>query len=205
MSATPALLFTYPDISQHMYWYMGRSSGFIAYWLLFTSVALGLAVSSRVFDGVLGRPWVFEVHKFFSVFVLMAMLFHGLIMLPDPYSKFTIRELLIPFQSHYKDRPMALGIMTLYAAMFITLTFYMKGVINQQWWRAIHYLTFGLFIMAMAHGLWIGTDTKRSLVYWSYLSSAFGVLFLTFVRILAVRSQKPKRVVQLKTEAAEAA
>jgi len=112
-----------------------------------------------------------------------------------------LKELLLPFQSHYKDRPMALGIITLYASAFITLSFYMKGVINQQWWRAIHYLTFGLFIGAMCHGLWIGTDTKRSVVYWSYLASAFGVLFLTFFRILAVRSQKPKKVVRLKTEA----
>ena len=56
-------------------------------------------------------------------------------------------------------------------------------------------------IGAMCHGLWIGTDTKRSLVYWSYLASAFGVLFLTFFRILAVRSQKPKKVVRLKAEA----
>ena len=101
MTAQAALLFSFPDISQHMWWYMGRSSGFIAFWLLFTSVALGLAVSSRVFDGVLGRPWVFEVHKFFSIFVLMVMLFHGLIMLPDPYSKFTIRELLIPFVQNF--------------------------------------------------------------------------------------------------------
>ena len=100
MTAPAALLISFPDISQHMYWYMGRSSGFVAYWLLFASVALGLAVSSRVFDGVLGRPWVFEVHKFLSVFVLFVMLFHGLIMLPDPYSKFKIAELLVPFHSH---------------------------------------------------------------------------------------------------------
>ena len=201
MTAPASLLIAVPDISQHMWWYMGRSSGFIAFWLLFTSVALGLAVSSRVFDGVLGRPWVFEVHKFFSIFVLFVMLFHGLIMLPDPYSQFKLKELLIPFQSHYKDRPMAIGIVTLYGSVFITLTFYMKGIINQQWWRAIHYLTFGLFIGALSHGLWIGTDTKRSLVYWSYLAAAFGVLFLTFFRILAVRSQKPKKVVRLQAEA----
>ena len=202
MHAAP-MLFAFP--SQHMYWYMGRSSGFVAYWLLFLSIAMGLAVSSRVFDGVLGRPWVFEVHKFLSVFVLFVMLFHGLIMLPDPYSKFRLVELLVPFKSHYRDRQMALGIVTLYVSAFITLTFYLKGIINQQWWRAIHYLTFGVFLMAMAHGLWTGTDTKRSIVYWSYLASAAGVLFLTFFRILAVRSVKPKKIVALKTEATKAA
>lgn len=202
MISPSTLLVTFPDISQHMYWYMGRSSGFVAYWLLFASVALGLAVSSRVFDGVLGRGWVYEVHKFLSVIVLFAMLFHGLIMLPDPYSNFKITELLIPFNSHYKNPQMAIGVVTLYATGFITLSFYLKGIINQQWWRVIHYATFGLFLAAMGHGLWIGTDSKRPLVYWSYLASAGGVLFLTFFRILAVRSVKPKKSVALKAEAA---
>lgn len=204
MHPVPTLL-AFPDLSQHMYWYMGRSSGFVAYWLLFLSIAMGLAVSSRVFDGVLGRPWVFEVHKFFSVFVVFVMLFHGLIMLPDPYSKFQLVELLVPFKSHYRNPQMALGIITLYASAFITLSFYLKGIINQRWWRAIHYLTFGVFLMAMAHGLWTGTDTRRSIVYWSYLASAAGILFLTFFRILAVRSVKPKKIVALKPEATKAA
>lgn len=189
-----SMLITLPDISKHMYWYMGRSSGFVAFWLLFASVALGLAVSSRVFDGVLGRPWVFEVHKFFSIFVLVVMLFHGLIMLPDPYSKFRLAELLIPLRSHYKNVPMSMGIVTLYASALISVTFYAKGLIGQQWWRLIHYLTFALFLGALGHGDWTGTDTKRELVQWSYLISAVGVLFLTFFRILAARSAKPKPV-----------
>ncbi|MBI5284740.1 MAG: hypothetical protein HY874_06565 [Chloroflexi bacterium] len=193
---TPAatLLVTLPDVSQHMYWYMGRSSGFIAYWLLFASVALGLAVSSRVFDGVLGRPWVFEVHKFLSLFVLAMMTFHGLIMLPDPYAKFTLRELLVPFQTEYKNTSMAIGIITLYSSALISLSFYAKGMISQQMWRTIHYLTFALFVAALAHGVWMGTDTEKGPVQFSYLASALTVLFLTFFRILAARSAKAKAV-----------
>jgi predicted ferric reductase len=113
-----------PDISAHMYWYLGRSSGFVSYWLLFASVAMGLAVSSRVFDGALARPWVFEVHKFLSVFVMVVMVFHALIMLPDPYAKFTIAELLVPMKSHYKSVAMAVGIVTFYTSLLVTLSFY---------------------------------------------------------------------------------
>ncbi len=199
-----ALAATFPDISAHMYWYMGRSSGFVAYWLLFASVALGLAVSSRVFDGLLGRPWVFEVHKFLSVFVLVVMVFHGLIMLPDPYAKFTLSELLIPFQSHFKNTAMAIGIVTLYSSVLISLSFYAKGLLGQNGWRVVHYLTFALFVGAMAHGVWTGTDTEKGPVRLSYLASGAGVLFLTFFRILAVRSARPKVVparAQAQTEA----
>src|SRR3972149_5949561 len=63
--------------SVHAYWYMGRASGFIAYGLLLASIALGLAVSSRVADGLLARPRGFDIHPFLSLFVLTALLFHA--------------------------------------------------------------------------------------------------------------------------------
>lgn len=182
------------DITQHIWWYLGRSSGFVAYWLLFTSVAMGLAVSSRVFDGVLGRPWVYELHKFLSIFVLGVMVFHALIMLPDPYAKFSIGELLIPLRAEYRSMPMAVGIVTLYASAFITATFYIKGIIGQKMWRWIHYLTFALFVSAMAHGIWTGTDSNKSTVQYSYLASGAAIVFLTFFRILASRAARPKVV-----------
>ncbi len=181
-----------PDFSIHIYWYLGRSAGFVAFWLLFASVAMGLAVSSRVFDGMLARPWVFEVHKFLSVFVLVVMTFHGLIMLGDPYIKFSLSELLVPLQSHYKNNAVALGIVTLYGSVLMTLSFYLKGMISQKTWRTLHYLTFALFVGALAHGLWAGTDTKLRYVQYSYLASGTAILFLTFFRILASRSVAKK-------------
>jgi predicted ferric reductase len=186
-----SVLLAYPsfnDLSAHMWWYLGRSSGFVAFWLLFASIALGLAVSSRVFDGLLGRPWVFELHKFLSILVLLVMAFHGLIMLPDPYAGFSVKELLIPFQSHYRNNAMAAGIITLYGSVFITATFYMKPLINQRTWRLIHYLTFALFVGALGHGIFSGTDSKSLFVQYQYLAAAAGVLFLTFFRMLAARS-----------------
>jgi predicted ferric reductase len=176
------------DLSGHIWWYLGRSSGFVAFWLLFASVALGLAVSSRVFDGVLGRPWVFELHKFLSLFVLVVMTFHALIMLPDPYANFGLREVLVPFQSHYRNNAMAAGIITLYGSAFVSATFYMKPLISQKLWRAIHYLTFALFLGALGHGVWAGTDSGLVAVQYSYLGAGAAVLFLTFFRIFAARS-----------------
>lgn len=184
-----------PDVTAHIYWYMGRSAGFVAYWLLFASVAMGLAVSSRVFDGMFARPWVFEVHKFLSIFVIIVMVFHALILLPDPYAGFTLAELLIPFKSHYRATAVGVGAIVLYGSIIMTASFYLKGFIGgQKGWRMLHYLTFALFIGAMAHGIWSGTDSGKSSVQISYLASGVAVLFLTFFRILASRAvgAKPK-------------
>jgi cytochrome b561 len=178
-----------PDFAAHIYWYLGRSSGLVAYWLLFGSVALGIAVSSRVFDGMLGRPWVFEVHKFLSIFVLLTMLFHVLILLPDPWAKFTIVEMFVPFKSHYRPTPVALGTLAFYGSLIVTASFYLKRFIGgQKGWRWLHYATFALFVMALLHGLLSGTDSERPTVQYSYLVSGVAVLFLVFFRMLATRA-----------------
>jgi predicted ferric reductase len=180
--------FSTAEISEHLYWYLGRSSGFVAYWLLFASVALGLGVSSRVADGLLARPWVFELHKFLSIFVLLGMVFHALIMLPDPWAGFTLEELLIPFKSHYRGTEVGIGQLVMYGSIIVSLSFYIKGWIGHKGWRLLHYTTFALFLGAMAHGIWAGTDSGARLAQLSYLASAVVILFLTFFRILATRS-----------------
>jgi predicted ferric reductase len=191
------LLLALPDVrglieemAAHPYWYLGRSAGFVAYGLLLGSLVLGLSVSSRVFDGLLGRAWVFELHKFLSVCVVLAAMFHALIMLPDPWADFSVRELLLPLHSDFKTGPMALGIISLYGLALVSLSFYVTRFIGQKTWRAFHYSTFGLFLGTTAHGVWTGTDSSEYAVQVFYLGSSVLVMFLTFYRILALRSAK---------------
>jgi predicted ferric reductase len=185
---TPVRELSLPDLGDHAYWYLGRSAGLIAFWLLFASVALGIAVSSRFFDGMLNRGWVYEIHKFLSIFVLLAMVFHVFILLPDPWARFTLVQLLVPFQSHYRPTPVAFGIITLYGSIAITASFYLKGIIGQKGWRWLHYGTFALFVGALVHGLLAGTDSKQPAVQVSYLVSGVAILFLLFFRILVTRA-----------------
>ncbi len=173
--------------SIHVYWYMGRASGFIAFGLLLASVVLGLGISSRVFDGLLVRPWVFEMHQFLSLYVLIAMVFHALIMLPDPYAQFKIWELLLPFASPYRPIAVSLGVVCVYGAVIVSGSYYVKGLIGHRVWRLLHHVSFLLFLMAMLHGIYAGTDSGEQWAQWMYLSSGLAVLFLAFFRILAAR------------------
>jgi predicted ferric reductase len=186
-----------PDVSSHMYsvhkyWYMGRSSGFAAYALLLCSVLLGVGVSSRVFDGWLVRPWVYDMHQFLSIAVLVVMAFHALIMLPDPYAQFRLTELLVPFTSQFKPVWVGLGAISLYGSVILTASFYVKKRIGQRGWRVLHYASFAFFVMAYVHGIKAGTDTGEAWAQVVYLVSGLTVAFFTFFRVLAVRSVKRK-------------
>jgi len=179
--------------SVHKWWYMGRASGFIAYGLLCASIVLGLGISSRVFDGLLMRAWVFDLHQFLSVFVLLAMAFHALIMLPDPYAQFTLADMLVPFASPYRPLAVGAGIIVFYGSIIVTLSFYRKQWIGQKGWRALHYASFALFAGALAHGVAAGADSGQAWAQLIYLATGIGVLFLTFFRILAERNHKRRR------------
>ena len=180
-----------PMTSIHKYWYVGRASGFVAFGLLFVSVAMGLAVSSRIFNGLLARPWVFEMHQFLSLIVLIAMLFHAMILLPDPYAQFRVDELLIPFASRYRPVPVEIGVIVLYGSAIISTTFYIKRFLGHRTWRAVHYSTFALFVAALVHGMLAGTDSQELWAQLAYLSSGLAALLLTLYRILA--SKQPSR------------
>jgi predicted ferric reductase len=176
-----------PPGGEHVYWHVGRASGFAAFGLLFFSVVLGLAVSSRVFDGLIVRPWVFEMHQFLSLYVLIAIVFHALVMLPDPYAGFRLTDMLVPFASPYRPISVGVGAIVLYGSAIVSLSYYVKKIIGQQAWRWLHYTTFLLFLGALGHGVYAGTDTREPWAQGVYLSTGFAVLFLTFFRILASR------------------
>ena len=69
----------------------------------------------------------------------------------------------------------------------VSASFYLKRFIGQQGWRRLHYLTFALFLGAMMHGLFAGTDSREDWARYMYLGSGLAVLFLTFFRILVSR------------------
>jgi predicted ferric reductase len=179
--------------TEHMWWYMGRAGGFVAFWLLFGSVALGLAVSSRFFDGLLARPWVYEMHQFLSLIVIVAILFHALVLLPDPYANFRLEDIFLPLHSSYRPAATAAGIVTLYGLVVVSASFYVKKHIGgQNGWRLLHYTTFLLFLGALVHGLFAGTDSRETWAQYMYLGSGLAVLFLAFFRILASRRAEKK-------------
>ena len=66
---------------------------------------------------------------------------------------------------------------------------YMKHWLGQKGWRMLHYASFALFVIAIAHGVVAGTDSGEIWVQLFYLGSGLTVLFLTFFRILAARNQ----------------
>src|SRR5512143_3787637 len=64
-----------------IWWYVTRSAGIIAYLLLWFSMILGLAVTSKYMDLMLDRMFTYDFHQFISLLSVGFLLVHILVLL----------------------------------------------------------------------------------------------------------------------------
>ena len=201
LGALPALV---PSMTQsltgeipHAYWYLSRTSGFVAYVLLWLSMVFGLLLTNKLAKSTTGIPAAFDLHQFTSLLGLAFTLFHALILLGDKYIGYSLAQLIVPFsQQDFKPVWVGVGQLGFYLMAVVTFTFYIRELITQRGWRLVHYASFAMWMMALGHGLLTGTDTG---VWWAdaiYWVTGASTLFLTVYRVLAAKWVDKKAVRQ---------
>ena len=173
------------------YWYLARMSALVAYALLWLSMILGLSMSNRLARVWPGGPTTFDLHQHTSLLGLAFALFHALVLLGDRYIGYTLAQVLVPFASAgYRPLPVGLGQVGLYLLAVVALSFYVRRITGYWFWRIVHFLSFAIFLLALAHGLWSGTDSAALWARGLYWASGGSILFLTIYRLLAARHAK---------------
>jgi predicted ferric reductase len=173
------------------YWYMARAGGIMGYILLWLSVVWGLILSTKITEGLVPAPLAYGLHEFLSLGTILFATFHALILLGDSYIKFTIFHLTIPFSAPYEPLWTGLGTLGFYLSAVLTGSFYLRKQIGQKVWRALHYLTFGAYLLALVHGIMAGTDSRVGLIQLIYFSTGFSVLFLVYYRLFILKVKAP--------------
>ena len=184
----PALTLSVTDGS--VYWLLARAGGFVAYGLLWLSVTLGLLMTGKLARHWPGVQQANAIHQSVSILALVYTLFHALILLGDRYIHFDLLGLFLPFAATYEPVWTGLGQLGFYLLAVITLSFYVRKRIGTKTWRALHYLSFILYLIATAHGLLAGTDTQSTGALAFYLVTGIITYALTVYRILVTAQSK---------------
>jgi predicted ferric reductase len=171
--------------SNNAFWYVSRASALTAYALLTASVCLGLLVRTRILEWLAARWRWFDLHQFTSLLALGFVGLHVLSLLGDTYIGFSLDQLLIPFASPYRPLEVAAGVIALYLLAIVTLTSLIQRDIGHRVWRAIHYSTFALFLLALNHGIFAGTDSGE---LWAAGLYAFSGILVTSLTVWRFRS-----------------
>lgn len=190
--------------SPKVYWYLSRATAFVSLTVLWLSMALGIGISNKMARLWPGAPAAFAIHEYVSLLGMAFAIFHALVLLGDRYINFTVAQILIPFATvDYRPTWVGIGQIGFYVWLIVNVSFYIRSSIGPKTWRALHYLSFAMYIMGLLHGLFSGTDTPASWAQWYYWISGGSLLFLLIYRILntvtekLARRTKPKPVPQV--------
>lgn len=172
-------------------WDVARAGGWTAYILLAAAVVVGLLLSTQVQSP---RRWPrllnSELHNFLTLLSTIFLGVHVLAVWIDPYTKFGWRDILIPFVSTYHPFWMAMGIVALYSGIAIGISTLLRPYIGYAWWRRLHVLTLGIFIIATLHGIGTGSDTQTWWAFGIYAVSSVLVGTLLWHRISLAQRKK---------------
>ena len=188
-------------MNPHLWWYVARSTGLVAWALLTFGVMWGLVLSGRLTRGRRPRPaWVLDLHRFVGGLSVVFVAVHVSALLADQYTHFTLSWVLVPLASKWHPVAVAWGIAGLYVLVAIEVSSLARRFLPAKAWRAIHYGSVPLFVIVDVHAFAAGTDSGQPVVQWVALVSGAAVLFLFLFRVLAAPGSprpRPVRVPQL--------
>lgn len=171
-------------------WMAIRGSGLVAYLLLAAVTIWGLLVATKALGPRQAKSTTW-FHESLAVGAIIATAVHMVALYLDEFVEFGPKELFIPGASTWKPLPVTFGVMAFYALLLITASFYVRKYIGQSRWRALHYTSFGAFIVALAHGVLAGTDSAHPVVFGIYVATGAMVVLLVVIRF-AQSSPQPR-------------
>jgi len=183
--------------STQLWWYVTRAAGLTGYFLLWLSMAWGLAIPSKIVQPVLEGTFTYDFHEYLSLLGLGFVLLHIVVLLFDKYLPFTMLQLLIPFVDSYRPFWVGLGIIGFYVFLIVTVTFYLRSHIGTQAFRTIHVFSLVGYLGATLHGLFAGTDSALPITMLLYAWTFLIILFLTVYWLVMKRFDKEEKLAQV--------
>ena len=178
-----------PDDLTLIMWYAIRIAGILAYLTLWLTTIAGLCISGGLFPkwGAVLLP----VHQLADLALSLALL-HAALLLGDRFAGFTPESLVVPFRSTYEPFWTGLGILALYLGAIVFWSVDIRPKIGYARWRALHYLAFVVYVFALAHGLFAGTDRETIPLRLMYMATGGAVITVSVFRTLALARVTPK-------------
>jgi DMSO/TMAO reductase YedYZ heme-binding membrane subunit len=171
-------------VTDHLWWYVARASGMVAWALLTLSILWGFFVTTRVL-GARPRPaWLLDLHRFLGALAVIFVLVHLVALFVDQFIGFSVADLLVPFVSSYEPGAMAWGIVAFYVLLAVEITSLVMNRLPRSLWKWIHRSSYALFGLATTHSLLVGTDARNSIAIWLVGIGVSEVAFLVIVRLV---------------------
>ena len=179
---------TVATLGPSAYWYLTRSTGVIALLLLTASVMLGVLGPLRVASPPRWPRFAIDgLHRDCSLLGLALIVVHVVTSVLDGFAPVSLADAVIPFTSAYRPLWVGLGALAFDLMLAVAITSLLRRRLGYRSWRAVHWLSYASWPVAVLHGLGTGTDTKA---FWNLLLTAgclVAVVIAVWVRVNRAR------------------
>jgi len=157
-------------------WYLTRGTGVVSLVLLTISIVLGVVTTVR-FEHRNWPRWIIEgLHRNVSLLVVLFIGIHVATTVIDGYAPIGWLDAVIPFRSPYRPLWLGLGALGLDLLLAVALTSVIRARLGYRLWRAVHWLAYACWPVALLHGLGTGSDARLPWMVATVLASVAGVL-----------------------------
>jgi len=143
-------------------WHTARATGVVALILLTITVALGVAGTARLSTQLLPAIVRSGLHRNVSLLTVAFIAVHALSSVLDPYAGIKLTSAIVPFSSDYRPFWLSLGAIASDMLLALILTSLLRSRLPYRAWRAVHWLGYACWSVALWHGLGTGTDSRLS-------------------------------------------
>ncbi|MCU1527061.1 MAG: iron reductase [Frondihabitans sp.] len=154
-------------------WAIGRGTGVTALVLFTASIVLGVITrSGRPLPG-LPRFSVTLVHRNVSLAATLFLLIHMGTLFLDPYAQLTLLDTVVPFFGSYRPFWQGLGTVAFDLVVVVVVTSLLRHRLGRRVFRAVHWATYALWPVALAHAIGNGTNGTEG---WFLILAAVSVV-----------------------------
>lgn len=163
-------------MSSEILWYFSRSAGVVSIALLTAVVVLGTRVASHRASASASTVRM-ALHRWLTVGLLVFLGLHIATAVLEGYVKLSWLAVVVPFVSAWQPLWVGLGALAVDLLIAVAVSSWLRHRIPERAWRAVHWLTYALWPLAIAHGLMLGTANEPLLRGITIACAGIGVAF----------------------------
>jgi predicted ferric reductase len=167
------------------YWYLTRSSGAVALALLTLALVLGVVDVRRWSTDRWPRFVVDSLHRNVSLLALAFLGLHIITAVLDSFAPISLVDAVIPFTGSYRPLWLGLGALSFDLMLAVIVTSLLRRQIGHASWRAVHWLAYASWPIALLHGFGTGSDVKSTWMLAVSIGCLLAAIAAVLVRIAA--------------------
>ncbi len=164
------------------YWFLTRSTGAMALLLLTITVVLGVLDVRRISSTRWPRFVLDSLHRNVSLLAMSFLALHILTSALDSFAPISLIDAFVPFAGSYRPFWLGLGAVALDLLIAVMITSLLRRRLGYGSWRAVHWLTYASWPIALLHGLGTGSDVKAGWLLALSIACLAAVLLAVFAR-----------------------